>query len=81
MNELLRHILEHCAEGLSSGLIVGAGAGSQLDDWRPLRCRQLVLAEAHPRLAEELGRRLRRDQGEYLLALAVIAEDQGVPLI
>lgn len=78
MNELLRHILEHCAEGLSSGLIVGAGAGSQLDDWRRLRCRQLVLAEAHPRLAEELGRRLRPDQGEYLLALAVIAEDQPV---
>lgn len=76
MNELLRHILAHCADDLSTGLIVGAGAGSQLDDWRRLGCRQLLLAEAHPRLAEELGPRLRQDQRECLLALAVTAEDQ-----
>ncbi|WP_145129873.1 hypothetical protein [Pseudomonas sp. URMO17WK12:I11] len=76
MNELLRHILAHCADDLSTGLIVGAGAGSQLDDWRRLGCRQLLLAEAHPRLAEELGPRLRQDQGEFLLALAVTAENQ-----
>lgn len=74
MSELLRHILAHCDDGLSICLI--GGAGSQLDDWRRLGCRQLWLAKAHPRLAEELGPRLRQDQGKYLLALAVTAKDQ-----
>lgn len=61
--KLLRRIHEHSADGLDTSLIVGAGTGSQLGDWRQLGCRQLLLAEAHPRLAEELGRRLRHDQG------------------
>lgn len=78
MNKLLRHIQEHSADGLGSCLIVGAGTGSQLGDWRQLGCQQLLLAEAHPRLAEELGRRLRHDQGEHLLTLAVTADEHPV---
>ncbi|WP_449431676.1 hypothetical protein [Pseudomonas putida] len=76
MNNLLRHIHQHSLDGLHSGLVIGAGSGSQLADWRQLGCRQLLLAEAHPRLAEELGRRLRHEQGEQLLAFAVTAEEQ-----
>ena len=76
MNKLLRHIHEHNLNGLYSGLIVGAGNGSQLSDWRQLGCRHLLLAEAHPRQAEELGRRLRHEQGELLLALAITADEQ-----
>lgn len=78
MKKLLRHIHEHSADGLDTSLIVGAGTGSQLGDWRQLGCRQLLLAEAHPRLAEELGRRLRHDQGEHLLAVAVTGDEQPV---
>ena len=78
MKKLLRHIHEHSADGLDTSLIVGAGTGSQLGDWRQLGCRQLLLAEAHPRLAEELGRRLRHDQGEHLLAVAVTGNEQPV---
>lgn len=78
MKKLLRHIHEHSADGLDTSLIVGAGTGSQLGDWRQLGCRQLLLAEAHPRLAEELGRRLRHDQGEHLLAVAVTGDAQPV---
>ncbi|MFF7061228.1 hypothetical protein [Pseudomonas sp. NPDC008258] len=78
MKKLLRHIHEHSADGLDTSLIVGAGTGSQLGDWRQLGCRQLLLAEAHPRLAEELGRRLRHDQGEHLLAVAVTGDEQLV---
>ncbi|NWC84187.1 hypothetical protein HX798_28465 [Pseudomonas putida] len=78
MKKLLRHIHEHSADGLDTSLIVGAGIGSQLGDWRQLGCRQLLLAEAHPRLAEELGRRLRHDQGEHLLAVAVTGDEQPV---
>ena len=76
MNKLLRHIHEHSVDSLHSGLIVGAGNGSQLSDWRQLGCRHLLLAEAHPGQAEELGRRLRHEQGELLLALAVTADEQ-----
>ncbi|MGE8048820.1 hypothetical protein ACQKPT_11045 [Pseudomonas monteilii] len=78
MKKLLRHIHEHSADGLDTSLIVGAGTGSQLGDWRQLGSRQLLLAEAHPRLAEELGRRLRHDQGEHLLAVAVTGDEQPV---
>lgn len=78
MNKLLRHIHEHSADGVDSSLIVGAGTGSQLSDWRQLGCRQLLMAEAHPRLAEELDRRLRHDRGERLLAVAVTTDDQPV---
>ncbi|QFG28870.1 hypothetical protein F6476_06445 [Pseudomonas umsongensis] len=76
MNKLLQHIHEHSLDSLHSGLIVGAGNGSQLPDWRQLGCRHLLLAEAHPSQAEELGRRLRQEQGELLLALAVTADEQ-----
>ena len=76
MNNLLRHIREHSTDGLHSAIIIGAGNGSQLSDWRQLGCGHLLLAEAHPRQAEELGRRLRHEQGERLLALAVTADEQ-----
>ncbi|MES3709731.1 hypothetical protein QC590_16010 [Pseudomonas putida] len=78
MKKLLRHIHEHSADGLDTSLIVGAGTGSLLGDWRQLGSRKLLLAEAHPRLAEELGRRLRHDQGEHLLAVAVTGDEQPV---
>ena len=76
MNNLLRHIREHSTDGLHSAIIIGAGNGSQLSDWRQLGCGHLLLAEAHPRQAEELGRRLRHEQGERLLALALTADEQ-----
>ena len=76
MNNLLRRIREHSTDGLHSAIIIGAGNGSQLSDWRQLGCGHLLLAEAHPRQAEELGRRLRHEQGERLLALAVTADEQ-----
>jgi chromosome segregation ATPase len=81
MNKLLRHIHEHSLDSLHSGLIVGAGNGSQLSDWRQLGCRHLLLAEAHPDQAEELGRRLRHEQGELLLALAVTADEQPMAML
>ena len=76
MNNLLRRIREHSTDGLHSAIIIGAGNGSQLSDWRQLGCGHLLLAEAHPRQAEELGRRLRHEQGERLLALALTADEQ-----
>jgi cyanophycinase-like exopeptidase len=81
MNKLLRHIHEHSLDSLHSGLIVGAGNGSQLSDWRQLGCRHLLLAEAHPDQAEELGRRLRHEHGELLLALAVTADEQPMAML
>ena len=76
MNNLLRHIREHSSEGLHCAIIIGAGNGSQLSAWRQLGCGHLLLVEAHPRQAEELGRRLHHEQGERLLALAVTADEQ-----
>ncbi|WP_438280340.1 hypothetical protein [Pseudomonas alabamensis] len=76
MNKLLRHIREHSADGLQFGLIVGAGTGTQLGAWRQLGCRRLLLAEAHPRSAEELNHRLCHEQGERLLAVAVTSDEQ-----
>jgi len=74
VNNLLRHIREHNPDGLHSGVIIGAGNGGQLPAWRRLGCGQLLLAEAHPRQAEELSRRLR--EGERLLAVAITADEQ-----
>lgn len=76
MNTLLQYICEHSGEDLHSAIVIGAGNGSQLPGWRQLTASQLMLVEAHPRQAEELARRLRGDQGEHLLALAVTADEQ-----
>ena len=76
MNTLLQYICEHNGEDLHSAIVIGAGNGSQLPGWRQLTASQLMLVEAHPRQAEELARRLRGDQGEHLLTLAVTADEQ-----
>jgi hypothetical protein len=81
MNNLLRHIHEHTVGDLDNALIIGAGTGSQLGDWRQLGCRQLLLAEAHPQLAEALGQRLRSEQGERLLSVAVTPNEQPVAVL
>ena len=73
MKQLLQHILEHCNAPLHSAIVIGAGNGRQLADLRALGAEYLLLVEAHPRLAEELSRRLQPEQGEQLLALAVTA--------
>ena len=75
MKMLLQYIQQHNLDGLYSGLVVGAGNGSRLADWRQLGCRHLLLTEAHPRQAEELSRRLRHEKGETLLALAVTTDE------
>jgi hypothetical protein len=75
MKMLLQYILQNNLDGLHSGLVVGAGNGSRLADWRQLGCRHLLLTEAHPRQAEELSRRLRHEKGETLLALAVTTDE------
>ncbi|HGY2296621.1 TPA: hypothetical protein ACNV18_000599 [Pseudomonas putida] len=78
MDSLLRHIHEDGICKVHATIVVGAGSGNQLADLRNFDCEKLVLAEAHPRQAEELGRRLRQGHGEHLLALAVTANDQAV---
>ena len=71
MKSLLQHIREDNSASLNSTIIIGAGNGQQLPDWRSLEAERLLLVEAHPRLAEELSRRLQPEHGEQLLALAI----------
>lgn len=76
MNTLLNHIRQHSTGPLATTLVIGAGNGSALANWRELGSTRLVMAEAHPRQAEELARRLRSDLGEELLAVAITPADQ-----
>jgi len=76
MNTLLNHIRQHTPGQLDTVLVIGAGNGSALANWRELGSARLVLAEAHPRQAEELARRIRSDLGEELLAVAITPADQ-----
>jgi len=76
MNTLLNHIRQHTTGQLDTVLVIGAGNGSALPRWREMGCAKLVLAEAHPRQAEELARRIRSDLGEELLAVAITPADQ-----
>jgi len=76
MNTLLNHIRQHTTGPLGTTVVIGAGNGSALANWRELGSARLVLAEAHPRQAEELARRIRSDLGEELLAVAITPADQ-----
>ncbi|WP_462381119.1 hypothetical protein [Pseudomonas sp. Marseille-QA0892] len=76
MNSLLNHVRQHTTGPLGTTLVIGAGNGSALANWRELRSTRLVMAEAHPRQAEGLARRLRSDLGEELLAVAITPADQ-----
>ncbi|MCQ4253823.1 hypothetical protein [Stutzerimonas stutzeri] len=76
MNTLLSHIRQHTTGPLGTTLVIGAGNGSALANWRELGSARLVMAEAHPRQAEELARRIRSDLGEELLAVAITPADQ-----
>ncbi|MFT2188893.1 hypothetical protein [Pseudomonas putida] len=76
MNTLLNRIRQHTTGPLGTTLVIGAGNGSALANWRELGSTRLVMAEAHPRQAEELARRLRSDLGEELLAVAITPADQ-----
>jgi len=76
MNTLLSHIRQHTTGPLGTTLVIGAGNGSALANWRELGSTRLVMAEAHPRQAEELARRIRSDLGEELLAVAITPTDQ-----
>lgn len=53
--------------------VVGAGTGAELPLWRELTCPRLVLAEAHPKQAEELARRIHPARNEEVWAQAIVA--------
>ncbi len=53
--------------------VVGAGTGAELPLWRELASPHLVLAEAHPRQAEELARRTHPARNEEVWAQAIVA--------
>ena len=77
MNSLLQHIRQNTQTPTGLTLVIGAGNGASLPALRRLGSSRLVLAEAHPRQAEELARRARTDLGEEVWHQAITATAQG----
>ena len=77
MNSLLQHIRQNTQTPTGLTLVIGAGNGASLSALRQLGSSRLVLAEAHPRQAEELARRARTDLGEEVWHQAITATAQG----
>ena len=73
MNPLLQHLHSHSQTPLHTAIVIGAGNGRALPEWRQLDAEHLLLVEAHPQLAEELNRRLQPERNEQLLNLAITA--------
>ncbi len=69
------NFLEHLAgqeQGPSDvAFVVGAGQGADLPALRRLAFDRLILAEAHPRLAEDLQQRINPEAGEDVWPLAI----------
>lgn len=65
--------LAQLQQSLGTILVVGAGVGTDLPAWRELHGERLILAEAHPRQAEELARRVESSRGEDVWPLAIVA--------
>ena len=77
MKSLLQHIRQNTQTPPDLALVIGAGNGTSLPALRQLDSARLVLAEAHPRQAEELARRARTDLGEEVWHQAITATAQG----
>lgn len=73
MRALIHHLSHALQEPVETILVVGAGAGNDLPSWRELHGKRLILAEAHPRLSEELARRIEPSHGEEAWPLAIVA--------
>lgn len=73
MRALIQHLSHALQEPIEAILVVGAGAGNDLPAWRELHGKRLVLAEAHPRLSEELAHRIEPSRGEEAWPLAIVA--------
>jgi hypothetical protein len=73
MKALIQYLSQSLREPIEAILIVGAGAGNDLPTWRELHGKHLFLAEAHPRLSEELAHRIEPSRGEEAWPLAIVA--------
>lgn len=73
MRALIEHLCHASQEPIETILVIGAGAGNDLPAWRELHGKRLVLAEAHPRLSEELACRIEPSRGEEAWSLAIVA--------
>lgn len=76
MRALIEHLANMAKSGARTTLVVGASSGADLPALRRLASTRLVLAEAHPRQAEELGRHIDAGRGEEVWALAITAAPQ-----
>lgn len=74
MKVLLQQIKQQSQGKPGSVLFIGAGNGSHLQALRELDARQMVLTEAHPRLADELAQRIQADAGEALWHRAITTQ-------
>jgi FkbM family methyltransferase len=72
MRDLLRQLAEDGDRG--TVLVIGAGDGSGLPQFRQLRGARLVLVEAHPGYAEMLARQVDASRGEQVLAVAACGD-------
>ncbi|MDD2464762.1 MAG: hypothetical protein PHI97_12270, partial [Desulfobulbus sp.] len=75
MNSLLHHIQQKNNGSFDTLVVVGAGSGANLATLRAFSAKRLILIEAHPRLAEELARQVRTEQGEEARHLAITAHE------
>jgi hypothetical protein len=81
MSSLVQRIAKHYPEGVHTILVVGAANGGDLQNWRRLGSRHLVLTEAHPDLAAELSRRIDGARNEEVWPLAVTPSQRDGALL
>lgn len=74
MRALIQQLAERSPDERATILMVGAGNGAELPLLRQLGAGRLVLAEAHPGLADALARRIDPALGEEVWPQAVTAE-------
>jgi hypothetical protein len=76
MPSLIQQISKQHPNGVHTIFVVGAARGGNLQDWRKLGSKRLVLTEAHPELATKLARCIDTTRGEEVWPLAITASDQ-----
>jgi len=76
MPSLIQQISKQHPNGVHTIFVVGAARGGNLQGWRKLGSKRLVLTEAHPELATKLARCIDTTRGEEVWPLAITASDQ-----
>ncbi|TVQ96642.1 MAG: hypothetical protein EA399_15460, partial [Desulfovibrionales bacterium] len=77
MKHLMDHLEKNGQAPWGTALVVGAGPGADLPVLRRLAFRRLILAEAHPRLAEDLHQRITPEAEEEIRHVAITPTPMG----